>query len=279
MKILLAGCGDIGQKIAMQLTDHHQCYGLKRNPVDLDSSITPIAADLGDVKALRTIFNQGFDVVVVTMTPDARNEAAYQRAYVDTASSLARVINQTDCPPKLVVWVSSTGVYGEHKGAWVDEQTPATPTTFSGRALLSAEQAITRSVSDTIIVRFSGIYGPGRLALIAGVQKGVGKPPSPKRWTNRIHSEDCAGFLTYLIRQKIAGASLEALYIGSDNEPVTQHDIRVWLAQKLGVTLVEEAISKNTFSPPNRRFDNKRLRKSGYKLQYTTFREGYIPLL
>ena len=276
MKILLAGCGDIGQRVAARLAEEHECFGLKRNPQFLQSSITPLKGDLSDDKDLAGIFSQEFDVVIATLTPEARTEEAYQKAYVDTATALASSINNAEYQPKIVIWISSTSVYGDSTNQWLDEESPVNPASFFARALKKAEDIMAAVSCDHTIVRFSGIYGPGRLALLSSVKSGVGRPAQPEQWSNRIHSDDCAGFLAHLVNRHLNGEKLEKLYVGTDCEPATQHDVRKWLAGKLNVILTKE--TRSSRAGPQR-YTNKKVLQSGYQFQYPTYREGYVSVI
>jgi nucleoside-diphosphate-sugar epimerase len=101
LKILLAGCGDIGQRTGARLAPNHQCFGLKRNPRNLPNTITPIAGDVTDAKGLQTILSEGFDVVVVTLTPAAFTQVAYHDAYLAGAKALSDAISNIANRPKL----------------------------------------------------------------------------------------------------------------------------------------------------------------------------------
>ncbi len=278
MKILLAGCGDIGQRTALkfaQLPSGHQCFGLKRNPQNLPASITPIAGNMTDVEQLTSILNQQFDVVIVTLTPQSFTEQAYRDSYVAGAEALAAAIEETQSRPKLVLWVSSTSVYGNNQGAWVDETTPTNPVSFSGQLLLQAEQTIGRLPCAYSIVRFSGIYGSGRTRMLDQIKAGKGRPAQPEQWSNRIHSDDCAGVLAHLVELFDRGETLESIYLGTDKEPVTQHDMRRWIASQMQVQLTEEIVVQNAI----RRCSNRRLLESGYEFIYPGYREGYLALM
>lgn len=276
MKILLAGCGDIGQRVAARFADEHQCFGLRRNPEQLPVFINPLKADLTNSEELVGIFSQDFDVVIATLTPGARTEEAYQKAYVDTATALVSSINNAKYQPKIVIWISSTSVFGDSSNQWLEEESPVNPASFSARALKKAEDIMTAVSCDLTIVRFSGIYGPGRLALLNSVKNGIGSPAQPKQWSNRIHSDDCAGFLVHLVNRYLKGQKLEKLYLGTDCEPAAQHDMRKWLAGKLNVILTEEAKSSRAGT---QRYTNKKLLQSGYQLQYPSYREGYVSVI
>ena len=275
MKILLAGCGDIGQGVAAKLAPSYQCFGLRRSAFVFSDRITSIVGDLTDQKRIATVFEEKFDVVVATLTPKSRSEAAYNKAYVETSEVLRTVINQATYQPKLVIWISSTSVFGEHSSGWMDESSPTRPTSFSAQALLKAERNIDELRCKHIVIRFSGIYGPGRSRLISEVERGIGRPAKPEYWTNRIHSEDCASVIVHLIDAWLANSPLESLYIATDCEPVTQHNLRKWLAEKIGVRLTEQPSEKGL----RRCLSNKRLVQTGYQFIFPTYQEGYQSLL
>ena len=275
MKILFIGCGDIAQRTAPLLCERYQCFGLKRNPKTLSSNITPVKADGTNQSQLQTILAQGFDILVATLTPDEFTEQAYRQAYLKTAHSLDQALSAISGKPPLVIWVSSTSVYGNTDGAWVDEDSTTEPETFSGRILLAAEEIIQQLSCSKTVIRFSGIYGPGRTRMLSQIREGRGRPSLPKLWSNRIHSEDCAGVIAHLIKLYERGEILHPVYLASDSEPVTQHDIRRWLANQMDIELVEEAGKAG----PTRRCSNRTLLESGYQFTYPTYREGYLSLL
>lgn len=275
MKILFAGCGDIGTRSATRLASDFDCFGLKRKPQTLPGFISPIAGSMTDLDLMVEVLNQDFDVLVATLTPDGFNPEAYQRAYVDSAKILASAMAFASSVPKLVIWVSSTSVYGHCNGDWVDELSPTTAQSFSGKLLLEAEQQITALPCATVIVRFSGIYGPGRTRMLDQIIAGKGRPAQPQQWSNRIYSEDCAGVLAHLVRAFDTGKELESLYIATDCAPVTQHDLRIWLAEQLEVELKDEIVEQKAI----RRCSNQRLLNSGYEFLYPSYKEGYQSLI
>ena len=242
MKILFLGCGDIAQRTARFLADQHQCTGLRRNPKDLPADLTAVAADITDPKQMQSVLSQDYDILVVTLTPGEFTEPAYRRAYISSAESIEIAIAGIKKSPKLIIWVSSTSVYGDQQGAWVNESTTPQPGSFSGQILLQAEQIIQRLPCATTIVRVSGIYGPGRTRMLNQVKAGKGRPAEPKQWSNRIHSEDCAGVLAHLIDLLDRGQTLQPIYLASDSEPVTQHQLRNWLATQMRVKLVSGGV-------------------------------------
>jgi nucleoside-diphosphate-sugar epimerase len=124
-------------------------------------------------------------------------------------------------------------------------------------------------------VRFSGIYGSGRTRMLDQIKAGKGRPAQPEQWSNRIHSDDCAGVLAHLVELFGRGETLESIYLGTDKEPVTQHDMRRWMASQMQVQLTEEIVVQNAI----RRCSNRRLLESGYEFIYPGYREGYLALM
>ena len=275
MKILFIGCGDIAQRAAGLIKGGQQCYGLRRSSKGLPRYITPITADAADPKQLLSIATDGFDIWVVTMTPGEFTRQAYEQSYLAVAHAVAETVAAVSNPPKFIIWVSSTSVYGDCAGEWVDETIKPNPVTFSGEILLQAEQVIKELTCCNTIVRFSGIYGPGRTRLIDQVRSGKGRPQTPQQWSNRIHADDCGAVLAHLINLFASGKPIEQVYLASDSQPVTQHEIRQWLAKRLSVNLVEESVATG----PVRRCSNRLLLESGFSFRYPSYKQGYAALL
>lgn len=275
MKVLFIGCGDIAQRTANLLPNNYRSFGLKRNTSGLPSRIIPISADATSSQHFYSVVSEGFDIWIATLTPSEFTEQAYRDSYLAAAKTIATTVGSLDKPPKLVIWVSSTSVYGDCKSGWVDETSKVNPTTFSGTILLEAEQVINNLPCEHSIVRFSGIYGPGRSRMLGQVEAGKGRPEKPEQWSNRIHSRDCAGSLAHIIEIFSTGKSIASLYLASDSQPVTQHDLRNWLASQLSVNLAEEPVKMSSI----RRCSNRLLLASGYRFIYPSYKEGYAQLI
>jgi nucleoside-diphosphate-sugar epimerase len=253
----------------------YKCFGFRRQPDNLPNYIQPIKGDATDKEQLLSVASEGFDIWIATITPGEFTEQAYKDSYLAVAKSISSTIYQLQKAPRLVLWVSSTSVYGDFKGDWVSEVTQPEPNTFSGKILLAAEKIIQQIPCETSVIRFSGIYGPGRTRLLSQVLAGMGRPSSPEQWSNRVHADDCGGILSHLVEYGLSGGSLLPEYLASDSAPVTQHEVRQWLAEQLAVSLVEEEVKTGS----TRRCDNSRLLASGYQFKYPTFKEGYGRLI
>lgn len=275
-KLLIIGCGDLGQRLAQHLDrETYTITGLRRHPPADQPHLHYLACDATQSGQLDTHFSdQSFDVIVITMTPTERSDAGYQQAYVSTCHNLIAALRQHQRKPRLIIFVSSTAVYGQNDGSWIDEQTATQPNGFAGTRLLEAEQIIQNSGFAHCIVRFSGIYGPGRNRLIEQVKQR--RAPASPHYTNRIHAEDCAGTLAHLIalqhKQPLAN-----IYLATDSSPTPMIEVVSWIAQQLGATdfLCAEASNERG----NKRISNQRLLTSGYQFRYPDYRMGYAELL
>lgn len=277
-KVLLVGYGDIARRLQDQLGDGYGCVGLRRLSV-ADAVIDMRAGDIGEPETASRLLAEGFDVVVVTLTPDEISQEGYEKAYVRTASSLSRALTETEHRPRLVLWISSTSVYNQQDAEWVDETSSTNPSGFAGKALLQAEQLLAATEVDTVVVRCSGIYGPGRQRLIQQVRDGKGCAKQPVLFTNRIHADDVAGVLVHLVERHKQGETLQDCYLASDCEPVPLWDVKQWLAQQMGLPEDHLAGDYPAGRRGSKRCSNKRLLDSGYQFKYPTFREGYVDVL
>lgn len=276
-KLLLVGCGKLGIALGEQLLEQDfEVFGLRRSVHLLPDGIQPLAIDLKDPQQCQSLASQQWDMVVITLTPAAYDDEAYRRAYVETLQNLIPVLQQQSQAP-YVLLASSTSVYGQHSGEWIDEGSATEPASFSGRRLLEAEQLLLNSGLPHSIIRFAGIYGGSRPRLIESVLASEAPPAQPEQWSNRIHQQDCVGFLKHLIAQHSEGQSLQPLYIAADDEPARLHDVSNWLAQQLSARLTSTSSSRRRAG--SKRCRNQRLRDSGYALRYASYREGYQPWL
>lgn len=262
------GCGDLGTSIGTELVaEGWQVFGVRRHP-PAQTPFPQVAIDvLANPQALRTL--PAPDFVVYTVTPPQRTEEAYRAVY-DTA--VQAVLKELPATLSRFLLVSSTGVYAQQQGEWLDENSPAQPAGFSGQALLAGEQHVFAGGLPATVVRLSGIYGPGRHRLIERARSGAPVVQNPPAWTNRIHRDDAAGFLAHLLRRSHAGASLHALYLGTDDEPVTEWDVMCFIHHALDLP---PPMPVTGGEDQNKRLRNDRLQQSGYKLRFPTFREGY----
>lgn len=270
--ILFLGFGDVARRTAALLPECRR-VGVARS-VRVGQDNVEFWQGAADSLAIRQrLEQQVFDAVVLTLTPTEYSPAAYELSYVETLRTLLPVWQRN--PPGLIVFVSSTSVYHQADGEWVDEQSPTHPAHFSGQTLLRAERLLLDSGLSSCVVRFAGIYGPGRDFLLRQVRSGKGGSTD---FTNRIHADDCAGVLVHLMRRHWEGESLASIYLGCDSNPAPGTEVRRWLAEQIGTdsgSLVPSVSERGG----NKRCDNSRLLGLGYSLLYPSYKEGYSALL
>ena len=131
-RVLVAGCGDVGTALGLALCERGcEVTGMRRSAQRLSAPLRPLPVDVTDRRALERM-TPPVDVVVYAVAAGRRDEGACRRAYVDGVAALLDVLEGRAEPPRRVFFVSSTSVYGERGGAWVDETTPVQPGGFSG---------------------------------------------------------------------------------------------------------------------------------------------------
>lgn len=271
-KILIAGCGDIGTAAGRLLVDDgHEVVGLKRHPPTGVDLLKYIKADLtcpDDLVGLDT----SFDLVIYILTPDDRSERSYRYAFDFGVNNLLRIFSKN--MEARFLFVSSTSVYGQAHGEWVDEKSVTDPGNITGQIILQAERCFLSHGNSNCVIRFSGIYGHSRSLLLGTVAKGGKVQYKPPYYTNRIHRGDCAGVLRFISNKMIAGAALEPIYLASDDDPAPKWDVYNYLAGKLGVKRPEKEMLPRGCDQ-NKRCSNRRLKQLGYSFIYQSYREGY----
>ena len=283
-KILLVGCGDIGTKLGIQLTSAgHQCYGLRRNCAQLPATIEPVSADVTDPDSLANL-PAGLDFVVYTLTPGSFDETSYRQVYIDGLRNLIHALHLQNQSITRLLFVSSTSMYGQHHGEWVDEYSDASPSGFSGKIMQEAERVAQQSGFASTRIRFSGIYGSGNERLLKWAKEGMSCPANPAYYSNRIHRDDCVGLLSYLIEMNLANRFPEDIYLASDSKPAPYHEILEWLKQRLNVKQsIEQSGESGDLSDKlrggSKRCSNQRVLTSGYQFLYPDYRQGFEAIL
>lgn len=275
--ILLMGAGDIAHRLQPLLSAQgFNVAGARRNP-PAKTDFPHIRADARNVEDWRSLLAQQPEVIVLTLVPTAFSDEGYQQGYVEPIEAMLKALQESD--PEylpLILFVSSTSVYSERDGDWVDESTPTEPDSFAGARLLEAENLLRASAYPHTIVRFSGIYGPGREGMVARLMSG--ELTITPAWTNRIHVRDCAGVLSHLVQRFYADLALEDVYVASDNLPIRQAEFVEGLAAIMGVDASGLPVSDKVGPRGSKRCNNARLTASGYRFMFPTWKEGYESL-
>ncbi len=218
--------------------------------------------------------------ILVSAGPDADGDPVLRAASEEIAAHARHIA--------WAGYLSTTGVYGDHGGDWVDEDTPLHPTTERGRRRVSAETAWRALARDTglplHIFRLAGIYGPGR-GPFEKVRNGTARRIiKPGQVFSRIHVEDIAQVLA----ASIARPNAVRAYNVCDNDPAPPQDVIAYAAELLGMPLPPEVPFDEanlgpmaaSFYAESKKVRNDRIKDElGVQLLYPTYREGLRAVL
>jgi nucleoside-diphosphate-sugar epimerase len=187
---------------------------------------------------------------------------------------LQNVLSSESFTPRRIIYISSTSVYGQEDGSWIDETSPTTTVRENGLVCLAAEELIrSQSKSPANVIRLSGIYGPGRL--IARIGQLENREPirgNPEAWLNLIHVEDaCRAVLACE-----ESGRLGETYLVSDDRPVLRREYYARLSELAGAP---EPVFQNDSAALGKRCRNRKARSElKLDLKFTSIEEGLPPL-
>ncbi|GAA5012061.1 NAD(P)H-binding protein [Acinetobacter puyangensis] len=262
MNVLILGCGQTGQALAQQLYQQgHAVTCVSRH----DKQLVPIQHMTQDIHYLTLDSTPLFDWVYVILSPSQRNVEHYQQTFIDTARPVFSALQSH--PIQRVIFISSTRVYGENSGRWIDDATMPYTNDPIGQCLIATEQLWSAYWQDKLtIIRPSGLYqaNSAYLRRLAHDSQQI----TVRHWTNRIHRQDLIGFLTFLSTIK----RLESSYLLSDQQPMLQSQVINMLREQDNLTpLVIAADLPET----GKRINAVRFSQSGYSLKYPCFMDTY----
>ncbi|HEV2539048.1 MAG TPA: NAD-dependent epimerase/dehydratase family protein [Frateuria sp.] len=272
-RVLLAGCGDVGLRVARQLrAQGHEVFALRRRPpAERGDGIGWLAGDLTSPATCRSL-PAGMTRVAYLPAPDARDRATYEAVFLGGLRAMFAALDRSAL--RRVLFVSSSAVYGDHAGEWVDEDTPARPPGFNGAVLLEAERWLEAQPVASTVVRLAGLYGPGRLQLLDRLRAGtVAVPRGRVHWANRIHVDDAAAAIAHLLLLPDAAP----LYLGADDTPLPLDVLYDHLAGLAGAPRPPAGPAPAGIG--SKRLCNARLRASGFVPRWPDARSGYAALL
>ncbi|AXR80681.1 NAD-dependent epimerase/dehydratase family protein [Natrarchaeobaculum sulfurireducens] len=286
MKVAILGCGHVGLELGRQLESNgHHVIGVRRSEAGLeqieDAGFEAIRADVTDRESLAAI--PDVEAIVFSASSGGRGAEAAREVYVEGLRTAVDAFGERDEPPERLVYTSSTGVYGDHDGDWVDEETPLEPTTEKTEVLAEAERVALEQPPEHgfegTVARYAGLYGPGRYRLERYLEG-----PVTEGYLNMVHRDDAAGSVRFLLEEEVGRNEVVVVV---DDEPVDRWTFADWLAEQAGVDVppkrtTDERLADDELSDAARRrlltskrCSNDRLRDLGYEFRYPTFREGY----
>lgn len=267
MHILFIGYGKTSQRVAKQLFEQgHQISTISR------SAKTDCYAShyRQDVHQLDLTMLPAIDLVYVALAPAQSDIDAYQQTYVDSVEPIVQALKTH--PIQRIIVLSSTRIYGENAGEYIDDETPIMPADTQGHLLRKMEllwQA--HYPTQSVIIRPTGIYGTSITRLIKLAQQTVSYPAI--HWSNRIHIADLATFLAHLADLNLS--EIAPSYIVSNNMPLPMHEILLWLQQQLKLPTLQLSSQQQT----GKRIYATRLSQTGFEYQHPICFNDYAEML
>ncbi len=265
-QVLIVGLGFLGNPLAKTLhQDGHQVYGIKRQPPSspFPFPLYPVDIVHDSLDSLKTI--PPLDTLYYLVSADQYTPSAYQNAY---HHGLIHTLQALSSPPKRLIFASSSQVYQESQGEWVNEESPTSCQHFSQSALLAGE-SITHQYHG-VVARLSGLYGPTRLPMLSRVKQTPQQSfPQDHDPLNLIHQTDAIHALIHLAKL----AKPESCYNLCNSHPVQRTQWLEHLAKQQALAW-HPVISESP--PPSKRprqakkCRNTRLLTSGFEMDYPT---------
>ncbi|HEX4667247.1 MAG TPA: NAD-dependent epimerase/dehydratase family protein [Chthoniobacterales bacterium] len=269
-RILIAGCGYVGVAAA----DLFQAAGWEvegwthsaESAAKLAGKPYPVSAvDIAVRESVEATASR-FDAVIHCASSGGGDVESYRRIYLEGTRNLFTVLR-----PETFLYTSSTSVYAQTNGEWIDEESPAEPAHETGRILRETEESVRRN--GGMVARLAGIYGPGRSALLRKFLAGEARiEEGGMRYLNQAHRDDIAAALLHLVTTPDESQIFNVV----DHEPRTQRETYEWLAAKLDrplpPTVPRAGMRKRGAS--NKRVSNRKLRALGWEAKFPTFEAG-----
>jgi len=271
MTNLIIGCGYLGRRVAsLWQGQGHRVIALTRGRADdlRRDGLEPLLGDvLGSLPVLPVV-----DTVLYAVGMDRLSGRSFREVYVD---GLRNVLDNLPCPRRFI-YVSSTSVYGQVNGEEIDESSPTEPLEENGRVILEAENLLRSRLPEAIILRFAGIYGPGRILRRAAIEQGEPLRGDADKWLNLIHVQDGARAVEAANERGRPGET----YLVADGNPVRRRDFYTYMANLLKAPTARfEPLPSGAPIPnherSNRRILNRKMREElGVVLEFGDYRRG-----
>ncbi|MBI3860951.1 MAG: SDR family oxidoreductase [Planctomycetia bacterium] len=228
---LVIGCGYLGRRVARRwLAEGGAVHALTRSPERAeDLRRAGIAPHVGDVTNPASLGDlPEVDTLLYAVGLD-RSTGQSQRDV--SVGGLANVLPRVAGRVRRAIYISSTSVYGQDGGEWVDESSECRPESDNGKVCLEAEGVFRVAFPAGNILRLAGIYGPGRLvARIEALRAGKALEGNPDAWLNLIHVDDAVAAVLACERRGADGAT----YVVADNKPCPRREYYSVLAAMIG---------------------------------------------
>jgi len=270
-RILIAGCGYVGRATAdlfhAASWDAEGWTASKKSAAALSTRPYPVyQVDISNRDQVAE--HPGtFDAVIHCASSRGGGVESYRQIYLNGVRNLLDRFARTK-----MLFTSSTSVYAQRDGSWVTEESETKPARETGGVLLETEKLVLDRRGT--VARLSGIYGPGRSALLSKFLAGTAIiDPEKDRYVNQVHRDDIASALFVLVSGEW---QQRQIYNVVDNQPMLQSDCYRWLAERLNRPLppIRALTEQPKRGGTNKRVSNAKLRSLRWTLQYPTLADG-----
>jgi len=269
-RVLIAGCGYLGAATAdLFHTNKWSVEGWTASQGSAEQLSTkpypvrPIDFTLGRPET------QAFDIVIHCASTRGGDAADYRRVYFEGARNLSQAF-----PDAVLIFTSSTSVYAQVSGEWVNELSPAEPRHEAGKILRETEELVISR--GGIVARLAGIYGPGRSALLRKFLSGGAVIDAIGRYVNQVHRDDAASALSLLAEKRTSVA--RQIFNVSDGHPMLERECYEWLAAQLNRPIRSAAASSSLRKRgwSNKRVSSEKLQSLGWQPRFPDFQSAMM---
>lgn len=282
MSKLVIGCGYLGIRVArLWQSAGHEVFAVTRSAARAENlraqGLRPIVADVTDQASLSSL--PAVDTVLYAIGFDRRAAYSMRDVYVDGLSAALDALGDF----RRLIYVSSTSVYGQQDGAWIDEDSACEPATENGRICLEAERLLAAHPrgAQACVLRLAGIYGPGRIPRRESLARQEPIAVAADAYLNLIQVDDAAAVIDLVAKHP----SPAPRYLVSDGHPVLRRDFYSHLAALLGLdpprfAAPGERESSAGRGATNKRISNRRmLAQLKPNLNYPSYRQGLADIV
>ncbi len=292
MNRLIVGCGFLGWPLALKWVSQtdsssesattSQTFAMTRSQSRADefaaSGLKPIVADITNAVGLKQALADlpAMDTIVFAVGMD---RSRYNDIYDVYVEGLRRFIDSYPHKIKHLIYVSSTGVYGDFGGDWVDEDSPTLPAREGGKACLAAEALLAQSTDHWTVLRMAGLYGGTRVPTKTLIENRDWAKLSPHGYLNLIHQTDAVA----VIAKTADVRPMQEIILCSDGNPPVRKDYYQHIADQFKIGPIpwpdQTTVDPNSRSANSKRIGNeKMLRLLDLKLEYPDYKSGLAEL-
>ncbi len=268
-RVLVAGAGYLGMAFARLMAGCEVTLA-RRSPVVVEGMRT-VVCDFSSLASARTL--PEVDLVYFAVAADGFSDDAYRVAYFECLKNLVDRYSVQATPPAFF-YSSSTSVYAAREGEICVEES-ALVEAGPSRFMVLGERYLLNSGLSGGVVRYGGIYGPGRDSFVRRVSdRAEVMTPSTVQYMNRIHRDDAVGIVRFLFEGGFSG-----VFNAVDREPSLRDDVISFLVREMGMGLEGYPRGEGGSSRGHKRVLSDKVQRLGYRYVYPSFREGYLDLL